>query len=78
VWRLPRVWQAHCAGLDQRKAKVFAEQTRVLPKELARSVAEVVLPQAAGLTTGQLAARLRRLVLEIDPESVSSPVCKFG
>jgi hypothetical protein len=65
---LPRVWAAQYAGrIDQRRAKVFVEETRSLSTELARSVAEVVLPEAGRLTTGQLATKLRRLVLELDP-----------
>ncbi|WP_146779036.1 HNH endonuclease signature motif containing protein [Actinomadura craniellae] len=68
VERLPAVWRALRAGLiDVPRAKVMVRETRVLPEPVARRVVGQILPQAPELTTGQLAYRVRRLVLEADP-----------
>jgi uncharacterized protein DUF222/HNH endonuclease len=70
IERLPGVWAALRAGsIDVPKARVFIEGTMGLEVEAARAVAARVLPEAPELTTGQLAYRLRRLVLETDPQS---------
>lgn len=65
---VPAVWAALRAGdIDLPKARVLADGTSMLPAQHARSVVEQILPEAPGLTTGQLAYRLRRLVIEADP-----------
>jgi hypothetical protein len=70
VERLPAVWQALRAGsIDLPRAKVFIEGTLGLEETLGRRVAARVLPEAPELTTGQLAYRLRKLVMEADPAS---------
>ncbi|WP_267900917.1 HNH endonuclease signature motif containing protein [Actinomadura craniellae] len=70
VERLPAVWRALRAGaIDAARAKVMVHETRALAEPFARRVAAQVLPQAPELTTGQLAYRLRRLVLETDPDA---------
>jgi Domain of unknown function (DUF222) len=72
VGGVPQVWAALRAGvLDLPKARVLAEGTWVLSREATRRVIEQILPDAPGLTTGQLAYRLRRLVLEADPAAAN-------
>jgi Domain of unknown function (DUF222) len=71
VDRLPAVLAALDAGdIDVPKAMVFADETMLLDAEVARRVADQVLGQAPGLTTGQLAARLRKAVLAADTDAV--------
>jgi hypothetical protein len=68
IERLPAVWAAlHTGSIDLPRAKVFIEGTLGLEEALARRVAATLLPEAPELTTGQLAYRLRKLVLEADP-----------
>jgi hypothetical protein len=70
IERLPAVWAALRAGsIDMPKARVFVEGTLGVAEALARRVAARVLPEASELTTGQLAYRLRKLVLEADPDA---------
>ena len=67
---LPGVWQALHAGLiDLAKARVLSDQTCHLPQELARRVCETALDRAPDQTTGQLRARIQRLIISIDPGS---------
>jgi hypothetical protein len=67
--RLPEVWQALHQGLiDLPKARVLCNETVHLPIETARRVAEVALERAARQTTGQLGARIRKLVISLDPD----------
>ena len=67
--RLPRVWEAlHVGDIDLRRASVIVNGVSHLPEETARRVVEEIIAEAGGLTTGQLAARLRRLCIQIDPE----------
>lgn len=70
VERLPDVHAALRAGqIDIPRARVFCDVLSVLPDEVARESAAQVLPFAEGLTTGQLRARLQRLVITIDPDA---------
>ena len=55
--------------IDAHKAKVIAEQVRLLSDEQARAVVDKILPEAAGKTTGQLRYRLAKLVITIDPDA---------
>ena len=70
--RLPEVHQYLCDGwIDQPKAAVFTAELSVLPADdAARAIAARVLPDAPSLTTGQLRALLRRLVLAVDPDAL--------
>jgi hypothetical protein len=70
--RLPAVHAALNTGvIDVPKARVFADVTCGLDTPLARQVADQVLDQAGGWTTGQLRARLQRLVLAADPQAAA-------
>jgi Domain of unknown function (DUF222) len=71
VDRLPAVFAALDAGdIDVPKATVFADETMLLDPSLARRVAGELLGEAPRLTTGQLAARLRKAVLAADADAV--------
>ena len=68
--RLPRVWLALSDGhLDEHRARTIVYNTSHLDEQAARRVVDAVIGDASGLTTGELAARLRRLCVETDPES---------
>lgn len=72
VWRLPTVHAALRAGkIDRAKAWVFADHLgdeELTDAQITRVLA-ALLPQAPGLTTGQLRARLQRMIIAIDPEA---------
>jgi hypothetical protein len=66
--RLPYVWKALSEGvIDLARARVLADQTIHLPQELARKVCDTALERASVQTTGQLRARIQRLIFSIDP-----------
>jgi hypothetical protein len=68
--RLPMVWQALYQGrIDLARARVISDQTSHFDVETARRIAELALERAPGQTTGQLRARLQRLVIAVDPEA---------
>jgi hypothetical protein len=70
--RLPRVWKALSEGvIDLPRARVLADQTTHLPEELAEKVTDVALEKAPGQTTGQLRARIQKLILTIDPAAAT-------
>jgi hypothetical protein len=73
VWgleRLPATRAMLAAGLiDVRRAGVIAEQTAVLPAGLAVAVQDAVLPKAAEMTSGQLAAACQKAVRACDPQA---------
>jgi hypothetical protein len=50
---------------------VICQLTGVAEQGTARRVVERMLPDAAGLTTGQIAARLRKLIATADPEEAN-------
>ena len=66
--RLPGVWDLLAGGeIDQRWARTIVDGTRHLSPAAARQVVGRLLARAPRLTTGQLAARVRRLSIESDP-----------
>jgi hypothetical protein len=66
--RLPSVLAALAAGrIDLRRARTILSGTAHLPEETARRLVDQVIARAPRLTTGQLAAWLRRLCIEMDP-----------
>jgi hypothetical protein len=67
VEELPAVWAALADGhLDRRRARVFIDVLGPVRAEVARPVAERVLPEATGLSVGRLRARLLKLLIEGD------------
>jgi len=71
--RLYRVLQALSRGeIDLAKVRVFDQQLGHLPDGSVDEVLDRVLEQASGLTTGQLRARVARLVLETDSDGAKS------
>ncbi len=67
--RLPSVWSALAAGeLDVRRARTIVYATSHLPELTAREVTAAIIDAAPRLTTGQLAARLRKLCIDVDPD----------
>jgi hypothetical protein len=68
--RLPAVLLSLAAGtIDLRRARVICDGTSHLDQAEARAVADMILAEAGDLTTGEIAARLRRLCLQADPEA---------
>ena len=68
--RLPGVAAALAAGrIDLPKASVFADETMFLDDIAAGAIAASVLPDASGMTTGQLREALRREILAYDPQA---------
>ena len=66
--RLPHVWAALLSGrIDPPKARLFVDYLADLTEEQIAVICARLLPQAPRLTTGQLAHRLLRAVLAIDP-----------
>jgi hypothetical protein len=66
--RLPSVWKALYEGvIDLARARILADQTVHLSEELARKVCDQVLERASTQTTGQLRARIQRLIITADP-----------
>lgn len=68
--RLPDLWEAlHHGSIDLPRARVIIDNTCHLEVDDARRVTAQILPDAGSLTTGELAARLRRLLIGSDPEA---------
>lgn len=66
---LPLVFAALWDGrIDRAKAWVFVHHLADLPVELAAEVCAAILPEAGGLTTGQLHVRIAKLIIKLDPE----------
>lgn len=67
--RIPAVFAALERGsIDVPKTKVFSEWSSGLTEEQARRVCDALLPEAPGLTTGQLADRIKKMAIAIDPD----------
>ncbi|SFN82480.1 protein of unknown function [Pseudonocardia ammonioxydans] len=70
IHRLPAVHASLTAGnIDRAKAMLFADYLEPLTDAQNARICAALLPPAPDLTTGQLRARLRRMVLAIDPEA---------
>ncbi|WP_169736763.1 HNH endonuclease signature motif containing protein [Pseudonocardia spinosispora] len=66
---LPAVHAAMVAGLiDRDRAMVFTHHLAGLPEDLIAAVIARVLPVAPGLTTGQLRARILKLIITVEPD----------
>jgi len=73
--RLPAVGALLAEGvIDLPRARVMVFTTEHLPVVSARRVVAAVVDEAPHLTTGQLAARIRRLCLEVDPDGAA---CRY-
>ncbi|HTF52893.1 MAG TPA: DUF222 domain-containing protein, partial [Pseudonocardia sp.] len=69
VFHLPQVHAALCAGrIDPAKARVFWHHLHPLAARHVESICTDLLVLAGRLTTGQLAARLARAVIAVDPD----------
>ncbi|GMR02274.1 MAG: HNH endonuclease signature motif containing protein [Acidimicrobiia bacterium] len=67
--RLPRLAEMLAAGvIDVRRAKTIDRNTLHLPVATAQAVVDQIADVAAELTTGQLAARIQRLCIDVDPD----------
>ena len=67
--RLPLVFERLGSGaIDVRRAKTFDHHTCDLPVATARAMVEGLIDEAPELTPGELAAKLRRLRVEVDPD----------
>jgi hypothetical protein len=68
-WQLPATAAALAAGqIDLPRARIIAQAVAGLNDKAARSVEEMVLPEAAEQTTGQVRAAVRRAVIAADPD----------
>src|SRR5262249_41997142 len=68
--RLPGVLTALLAGqIDRARAAVFAAELAQLSDALAAAVAMALTGPAGSMTTGQLRAALRAMVLAADPDA---------
>jgi len=71
--RLPALHIALLAGeIDVPRARVFVSELSAVDDPVARGIVDRLLPVAAGLTTGQLGARIRKLVTTVDPEQAQA------
>jgi hypothetical protein len=75
AWLYRESLPATCAALaegrlDERRAKVLADALAHTAPAIARAVEAQVLPQATGLSSGRLKARVVELVLKLDAEAV--------
>ena len=71
--RLPAIGRAMAAGrLDLAKARVISHNTTHLSDDDARQVADQIVDVASSLSTGQLAARLRKMCIEVDPDEAAA------
>jgi hypothetical protein len=79
---MPRVWKALSEGeIDLRRARVILFWTAHLAEEAARAVVDRVIGRASQLTSGQLHALIRRLIIQADPEMAEGPMareCRIG
>ena len=68
--KLPMTAAALEAGLiDMVRARIIAEATRVLTRERAAAVEQLIFPRAEQQTSGQLRAALARAILAADPDA---------
>ena len=73
IERLPRVWSMLSHGqIDLARARVLIRGAAHVPVAVARSVVDTLATVAPNLTTGQLAHRIRRLCIVVDPEDASA------
>lgn len=67
--RLPRVWEALIAGdIDPRRARTIAHRTIHLDDDICESVVDRIIEDASNLTTGEIAAKIRKLAVAAAPD----------
>ena len=67
--RLPRVWDLLAVGvIDTRRAKTILDGTAHLSDQATQKLMDTIVDRAGQLTTGQLAALIRRLSIQVDPD----------
>ena len=65
---LPRLWaQLEAGTIDPRRARTIVHGVTHLDRDVAVNVTDTILVEASGLTTGQIAARLSRMCIAVDP-----------
>lgn len=71
--RLRPAWERFAAGdIGLQKMREFVRQLGHLDPEIVESALDRTLDDAANLTTGQLRARMTRIVMELDPDGAAS------
>ena len=66
----PTVFEALLFGrIDMPRARVLVEETLHVTDAIAEAVLDTLLPEASGLTTGQLRRRIAKLCIDADPEA---------
>ncbi len=69
----PQVFEAVLHGrIDLYRAKIIVQHTMVLADTTAQQIVDFVLPEASGLTPGQLHRRLEKLCIDLDPEAAKA------
>ena len=72
VVAVPELFAAWDAGaIDRQRVVVFDRYLTGLTDEQVTAVCARAVPRAPGLTTGQLQALMRRLVIEVDPDAAA-------
>ncbi len=72
VRQWPVVFAAWLAGdIDRPRVRVFDHYLTGLTAAQVASICRVAVPRARGLTTGQLAVLLRRMVIAVDPDAAA-------
>jgi hypothetical protein len=67
---LPQVWEAFAEGrIDLAKTRVIVQGLEGADPEVAADIAETVLADAAHQTPGQIGARIRRLLMSLNPQA---------
>jgi hypothetical protein len=67
--RLPQVWELLAGGvIDTRRVKTILDGTAHLSDEAAHELVDTIVDRVGQLTTGQLAALIRRLSIQVDPD----------
>lgn len=72
VHRRPAVFAAwHTGRIDRPRVRVFDHYLTGLTDTQAADICRIAIPKAHRLTTGQLAALLRRMVIAVDPDAAA-------
>lgn len=73
VERYPRLWQALWSGhLDLARVRIIVDGVAGLNRQVAVELIDRLVSEAGGLTTGQLRARLAKMVMVADPDGATA------